>query len=188
MPRANEIKRGYVVEHDGRVWSVRDIGRSAPTARGSGTLFRFRLEAIPGGERQELTLKGDEVLKEADLARRQSTFSYRDGDDYVFMDDEDFTQYPVAADAVGEAADYITDGLGGIYVLLIEGKPAAIQLPQSVEQSVADTAPVIKGATASKSAKPATTETGLEVMVPDYVTPGERIRINTETGEFMGRA
>jgi len=188
MPRASEIKRGFVIEHDGKVWAVRDVARSAPTARGGGTLFRFRLEAIPGGERQELTLKGDDLAHEADLVRRQATFSYRDGHGWVFMDDEDFSQYMLDDSSIGERAGYITDGLGGIYVLLISGTPVAIQLPQSVELEVADTAPVMKGATASRSAKPATTATGVEVMVPDYVTPGERIRVNTETGEFMSRA
>lgn len=188
MPKANEIKRGNVIEHDGRVWAVRDISRSAPTARGGGTLYRFKLQAIPGGERQELTLKGDDVAKEADLVRRQSSFSYRDADGFVFMDDEDYTQYLLDEDAVGDAAGFITEGLGDIYVLLIDGTPVAVDLPQSVEMTVADTAPVMKGATATRSAKPATTETGLEVMVPDYITPGESIRINTETGEFMGRS
>jgi len=188
MPKASDIKRGSVVERDGRVWSVRDISRSTPTARGGGTLFRFRLESIPGGDRQELTLKGDDALDEADLVRRQSIYSYRDGDDYVFMDDEDFSQYLLSPEHLGDAAAYISDGLTGCFVLLIDGAPAALQLPQSVELEVTDTAPVMKGATASRSAKPATTETGVEVMVPDYITPGERIRVNTETGEFMSRA
>ena len=188
MPKASDIKRGAVIEQDGRAWTVRDISRSTPTARGGGTLFRFKLESIPGGDRQELTLKGDDSVSDADLVRRQSTYSYRDGDDYVFMDDEDFSQYVLTADRIGDAAGYITDGLTGCFVLLIDGCPAALQLPQSVELEVTDTAPVMKGATASRSAKPATTETGVEVMVPDYITPGERIRVNTETGEFMSRA
>lgn len=175
------------MEHDGRVWAVRDLSRSTPTARGGGTLFRFRLEAIPGRHRQELTLKGDDLVREADLVRRVSTFSYRDGDEFVFMDDEDFSQYTLNSDAIGDAAGYIGEGLAGVYVLLIEGAPVAIQLPQSVELEVTDTAPVMKGATASRSNKPATTETGLDVMVPDYITPGERIKVNTETAEFMGR-
>lgn len=175
------------MEHDGRVWAVRDLSRSTPTARGGGTLFRFKIEAIPGGDRQELTLKGDDMVREADLVRRQSTFSYCDGDEFVFMDDEDFSQYILNLAAMGDTVGYVTDGLAGIYVLLIDGAPVAIQLPQSVELEVTDTAPVMKGATASRSAKPATTETGLEVMVPDYVTPGERIKVNTESGEFMGR-
>ncbi|QOC21410.1 elongation factor P-like protein YeiP [Wenzhouxiangella sp. AB-CW3] len=188
MPRASEIKRGNVIEHDGTVYAVRQIDRSAPTARGGGTLFRFKLHGIPGGERRELTCKGDDVLREADLVRRQSSFSYRDADGFVFMDDEDFRQHLVSEADVGEAAGYITDGLGGIFVLLIDDVPVAIDLPQSVVLEVTDTAPVMKGATATKSNKPATLETGIEVMVPDYITPGEKIKVNTETGEFMSRA
>lgn len=187
MPRASEVKRGQVIEHDGIVYVVRQIDRSAPTARGGGTLFRFKLEAIPAGDRRELTFKGDDLLRDADLSRRQSEYSYRDGDGFVFMDSEDYSQYVLAESAIGDAAAYITDGLQGIYVLIIADNPVAIQLPQSVVLEVTETAPVMKGATASKSSKPATLETGLEVMVPDYITPGERIKVNTETGEFMSR-
>jgi len=188
MAKASEVKRGQVVEHDGAVYAIRSIDRSAPTARGGGTLFRFKLQAIPGGERREVTLKGDDVLKEADLVRRQSEFSYRDGNQFVFMDSEDFTQYLIDAEVVGDAATYITDGLGEIYVMIIDDAPAAIQLPQSVVLEVTETAPVMKGATATKSNKPATLETGLEIQVPDYITPGEKVRVNTESGEFMSRA
>jgi elongation factor P len=188
MPKASDIKRGQVIEHDGTVFAIRQIDRSTPTARGGGTLYRFKVQGIPGGERRELTFKGDDMLREADLIRRQTTFSYRDADGFVFMDDEDFSQYILSEDDIGEAAGYITDGLGGIFVLIIGGSPVAIDLPQSVELEVTDTAPVMKGATATKSNKPAMLETGIEVMVPDYITPGEKIKVNTETGEFMGRA
>ncbi|NEZ03554.1 elongation factor P-like protein YeiP [Wenzhouxiangella sp. XN201] len=188
MPRVSEIKRGQVIEHDGKVFGVRQIDRSAPTARGGGTLYRFKLESIPGGDRKEVTLKGDDMLKDADLVRRQCEFSYRDGNQFVFMDSEDFSQYLIDADVIGDGAGYITDGLQGIYVMIIDDTPVAIQLPQSVVLEVSDTAPVMKGATATKSNKPASLETGLEILVPDYITPGETVRVNTETGEFMGRA
>ncbi len=188
MPRVNEIKRGQVIEHDGVVYAIRQIDRSAPTARGGNTLYRFKLEAIPSGDRREFTFKGDDLLKDADLVRRQSEFSYRDADGFVFMDSEDYSQYVLSVDDIGDAANYITDGLQGIYVLIISDSPVAIQLPQSVVLTVTDTAPVMKGATATKSNKPATLETGLEILVPDYVTPGERVKVNTETGEFMSRA
>ncbi len=187
MPRANEIKRGQVVENDGSVWVVRQVERSAPTARGGNTLYRFKLESIPGGDRRELTLRGDEQLAEADLLRRQAEFSYRDGEQFVFMDSEDFSQYLLDAAAVGDAASFITDGLQGIFVLIIDAQPVAIQLPQSVVLEVMETAPVMKGATASRSSKPARLETGIDIQVPDYITPGERVRVNTETAEFMGR-
>lgn len=188
MPKAPEVKKGQVIEHDGVVYLVRQIERSAPTARGGGTLYRFKLSAIPSNDRRELTFKGDDVLKEADLVRRVCEYSYRDGDDWVFMDQEDYTQYVLSDQAVGEAAHYLLEGQGEIYVLIISDQPVSIQLPQSVTLTVEDTAPVMRGATASRSAKPAKLETGLDVMVPDYITNGEAIKVNTETGEFMSRA
>lgn len=188
MPKVNEIKRGQVVEHEGTVYAVRQIDRSAPTARGGGTIFRFKLEAIPGGERREFSFKSDDSLKDADLSRRLCEYSYRDADGFVFMDGEDYSQYVLSESDVGEAAAYLLEGQTGIYVLIIGTQPVAIQLPQSVILEVADTAPVMKGATASRSAKPAKLATGVDVMVPDYITPGEKIKVNTETGEFMGRA
>jgi elongation factor P len=89
---------------------------------------------------------------------------------------------------VGEQVHYLLEGQADIHVLIIADQPVAIQLPQSVTLTVEDTAPVLKGATASRSAKPARLETGLDVMVPDYITNGEVIKVNTETGEFMSRA
>jgi len=188
MPKASDIKRGQVVDIDGTVYAVRQIDRSSPTARGGGTLYRFKVEAIPGGDRRELTFKGDDAIREADLSRRQSSYSYRDGDGFVFMDDEDFSQYLLDESAVADQVGYLTEGLEGIYVLIIGESPVAIQLPQSVVLEVQDTAPVMKGASATKSNKPATLSTGIEVLVPDYITPGEAVRVNTETGEFMSRA
>lgn len=188
MPKASEIKRGQVIEHEGTVYAIRQIERSAPTARGGATLYRFKVQGIPGGERREFTFKGDDVVREADLVRRLSEYSYRDADGFVFMDSEDFTQYILSEDDIGEAAGFIIEGLSGIYVLIIDDSPVAIDLPQSVVLEVTDTAPVMKGATATRSNKPATLETGIEVLVPDYITPGERIKVNTETGDFMSRA
>ncbi len=188
MLRASEIKRGQVIDQDGVVYVVRQIDRSAPTARGGGTIYRFKLESVPAGDRRELSFKGDDMIREADLSRRQCEFSYRDADGYVFMDSEDYTQYILSEVDIGDAAAYIIDGLTGIYVLIIAEQPIAIQLPQSVVLEVTDTAPVMKGASANRSAKPATLETGLEILVPDYITPGEKVKVNTETGEFMSRA
>lgn len=188
MPKASDVKRGQVIDVDGAVCAVRQIDRSSPTARGGGTLYRLKVEGIPGGERRELTFKGDDMIREADLSRRQCSYSYRDGDGFVFMDDEDYSQYLIDESALGDQVGYLTEGLPGIYVLIIGETPVAIQLPQSVILEVLDTAPVLKGASANKSNKPATLATGIEVLVPDYITPGEAIKVNTETGEFMSRA
>lgn len=186
--RANEIKRGHVVEHDGRVWQVRDIDKSVPTARGGNTTYRFTLYSIPGGQKLDLSLRADDDLKETELSRREASYSYMDGEAFVFMDVEDYTQYLLDPSAIGDAAGYITDGLEGCYIQLIDGAPVGLQLPPNVVLEVVDTAPELKGGTATKRPKPAKLSTGLEIMVPEYIVNGEKVLVSTTTGEFGGRA
>jgi elongation factor P len=186
--KAFEIKRGNVVEHNGKVWQVRDVERSAPTARGGNVTFRFTLYSVPGGQKLDLALRAEDDLKETELVRRAVSYSYPDGEAFVFMDVEDYTQYMLGNDVVGDAAGYITDGLEGCYVQLIDGAPVALQLPPTVTLEVVDTAPELKGATATKRPKPAKLNTGIEIQVPEYITVGERVLVSTVTGEFNGRA
>ncbi len=186
--KASDTKRGNVIEHNGGIYQVRDIERSAPTARGGNVTFRFTLYAIPGAQKLDLSLRADDELKEVDLVRRAATFSYKEGDAFVFMDAEDYTPYQLDADVVGDAAGYITDGLEGCHVAVIDDQPVALQLPASVTLEVVDTAPELKGATATKRPKPAKLNTGIEIQVPEYISIGERILVSTLSGEFAGRA
>jgi elongation factor P len=186
--KASDVKRGNVVEHDGTVYQVRDIERSAPSARGGNVTFRFTLYSIPGGRKYDLSLRAEDELKEVDLVRRQATYSYMDGDAFVFMDAEDYTQYLLPADVVGENAGYIVEELEGYYIQVIDDEPVGLQVPTSVVLTVTDTAPEMKGSSATKRNKPATLQTGIEVQVPEYISIGEKVTVNTLTGEFAGRA
>ncbi|NLW97513.1 elongation factor P-like protein YeiP [Luteimonas wenzhouensis] len=186
--KASEIKKGTVVEHNGGVYQVRDIERSSPQGRGGNVRYRFIMYSVPGGNKLDASFDAEDQLAEVELLRRQATYSYRDGDAFVFLDDEDYTPYTLDADAVGEAAGYITDGLSGCHVQLIDEQPVALQLPQHVVLEVVDTPPELKGGTATKRPKPARLSTGIEIMVPEYIGNGERVLVNTTTGEFGGRA
>lgn len=186
--KASDIKRGNVVEYNNTVYQVRDVERSAPTARGGNVTFRFTMYSVPGGSKYDLSLRADDDLKEVDLVRRNATFSYMDGENYVFMDDEDYTQYLLGADAIGDNAGYITEGLAGCFVQLIDEQPVALQLPQTVTLEVVDTPPELKGGTATKRPKPAKLNTGIEIQVPEYISNGEKVLVSTVTGEFAGRA
>ena len=186
--KAADIKKGNVLEHNGKVWQVRDIERSSPTARGGNVTFRFTMYSVPGGQKLDLSLRADDELRETEVTRRAVTYSYMDGENFVFMDVEDYTQYVLDAAAVGDASGYITDGLEGCYIQIIEDQPVALQLPPSVTLEVVDTAPELKGATATKRPKPAKLSTGIEIQVPEYITNGEKILVSTVTGEFSGRA
>ncbi|MBB5885218.1 elongation factor P-like protein YeiP [Xanthomonas sp. LMG 8992] len=186
--KANEIKKGNVVEYNNGVYQIRDIERSSPQGRGGNVRFRFVMYSVPGGNKLDASFDGDDDLREVELMRRQSSFSYKDGEAFVFLDDEDYTPYTLDADVIGDAAGYITDGLSGIYVQVIDDQPVAIQLPQSVTLEVIETPPELKGGTATKRPKPAKLNTGIEIMVPEYIGNGERVLVNTTTGEFAGRA
>jgi elongation factor P len=186
--KAFEVKKGNVVEHNGKVWQIRDIERSSPQGRGGNVTFRFIMYSVPGAQKLDLSLRSDDDLKETELVRRAVNFSYKDGEAFVFMDNEDYTQYTLEVAAVGDAAGYIVDGVEGYYVQLIDDAPIGLQVPATVTLQVVETAPELKGASATKRAKPATLNTGLEIQVPEYITTGERVLVNTVTGEFSGRA
>ena len=186
--KASDIKRGYVVEHNNTVYQVRGVERSSPTARGGNVTFRFTLYSVPGGSKYDLSLRADDDLKEVDLARRQATFSYMDGENFVFMDDGDYTQYLLGPEVVGDNAGYITEGLTGCYVQLIDDAAVGLQLPPTVTLEVVDTPPELKGGTATKRPKPAKLSTGLEIQVPEYISNGEKVLVSTATGEFVSRA
>ena len=186
--KASEIKRGNVIEHEGIVYQVRDIERSAPTARGGNVTFRFTLYSIPGSRKLDLSLRADDELREIELTRRAANFSYKDGEAFVFLDAEDYTPYTLDPETVDENAGYIVEGTEGFYVQLIDDAPVALQVPASVALTVIDTAPELKGASATKRTKPAKLDTGIEIQVPEYITAGEKVWVNTSTGEFAGRA
>jgi len=186
--KASDIKKGNVVEYNNGVYQIRDIERSSPQGRGGNVRFRFIMYSVPGGNKLDASFDADDSLNEVELLRRQATFSYKDGEAFVFLDDEDYTPYTLDPDALGDAAGYITDGLGGLYVQVVDDLPVAVQLPQHVALEVVETPPELKGGTATKRPKPARLNTGIEIMVPEYIRTGERILVNTVTGEFGGRA
>ena len=186
--KAYDVKKGNVVEHNGGIYQVRDIERSSPQGRGGNVKFRFTMYSVPGGTKFDLSLGAEDELKEVELSRRPATFSYKYGDAFVFLDDEDYTPYTLDADVVGDGAGYIVDGLSNCYVQIIDDMPVALQLPQSVAIEVVETPPELKGGTATKRPKPARLSTGIEIQVPEYIGNGERVWVNTSTGEFAGRA
>ena len=136
----------------------------------------------------EQTLKGDDFVKDGDLTKRSISFSYREGDMITFMDMENYSQYTLNADVLEEQSGYMTEDLEGMIALLIDGQIVGIEIPQTVVLEITETAPGIKGASASARTKPATLSTGLEIQVPEYLESGERIKVNTTNAKFVSRA
>lgn len=187
MPRASELKRGGVVEISGKAYIVHQIEVKAPSSRGANTLYKVRFYDVRSKQKLDETFRGDDMLGDVELERRQVQFSYRDDEFYVFMDSEDYSQYHLSPDMLEEQVPFITDGLDGIMGLVVNGEFVSIELPQSVVLEIVECAPGIKGASASARNKPATFSTGLVVQVPEYLEAGERVRINTQESRYMSR-
>jgi elongation factor P len=185
--KAAEVKRHAVISHEHKIYQVRGVERSAPTGRGGNTTFRFQLYQVGTSIKLDLSLRADDELTEVDMAKRAASFSYMDGENYVFLDNEDFTPYTLSPAHAPELKSYLVDGLEGFYVMLVDDQPIALQLPQFVELTITDTPPYLKGASATGRTKPAKLETGLEVHVPEFIENGQRVRVATETGEYSGR-
>src|SRR5699024_35462 len=189
MPRANEIKKGMVLNYNGKLLLVKDIDIQSPTARGAATLYKMRFSDVRTGLKVEERFKGDDIVDTVTLTRRYVDFSYVDGNEYVFMDKEDYTPYTFTKDQIEEDLLFMPEvGMPDMQVLTWEGQLLALELPQTVDLEIVETAPGIKGASASARNKPATLSTGLVIQVPEYLSPGEKIRIHIEERRYMGRA
>ncbi|GAA6134032.1 elongation factor P-like protein YeiP [Oceaniserpentilla sp. 4NH20-0058] len=188
MPKASEIKRNTAVEYDGSAYIVRDIERSVPQGRAGGSLYRMRMYDVVTNRKVDETFKDSDMLSLADLIRRPSTFSYADGDEYVFMDSEDYSSYSLNKEAIENELPFISEDIQGLMVLILNDMPVALDLPSTVELVIAETDPSLKGGSATARTKPATLSTGLVVQVPEHISSGERIKINVEERKFMGRA
>ena len=186
--KAGDVKKGNVIEYNNAVYQVRDIEKSSAQGRGGNVTYRFTIYSVAYGSKVDLTLRADDDLKELDLMRRESSFSYMDGEAFVFLDIEDYSSYTLDANVVGDMAHYITEGLEGVFVQLIDDSPIAIQMPATVVLEVTDTPPELKGGSATKRTKPAKLSTGLEINVPEYIANGDKVQVSTDTGEFGGRA
>lgn len=186
MIQATDLKRGDIVDMDGAPWLVLELNSQTPSARGASLLVKARLRNLASGQVLAKTLRGGDSVDRADCERRPIQFLYRQDPDWVFMDTETYDQLTLPAELLGDAAGYLTDGLE-LRSLLYNGRVLAVELPTTVDLEVVDTAPALKGATAQAQLKPARLETGLEILVPPYLTTGERVRVDTRDGRFVER-
>ncbi len=188
MPKASDLKRGLIVEINNAPHAVKQVEARSPSSRGASTLYKIRFTNLKTGQKLDESYKGDHFLKEADCVRVKVQYSYHDGDRFVFMNLEDYTQYNLNdADLEGQKG-YITEGLEGITALIMDDNILGIELPASVDLAITETAPGIKGSSATARTKTAVLPTGIEVQVPEYLETGEIIKINTTTGKYMSRA
>ncbi len=188
MPKASELKRGMIVDIDGIPHIVKQTESKSPSSRGSATLYKVRFKNLQTHQKFDSSFKGDHQLKQADCVRTGVQYSYLDGDEYYFMNMEDYSQYAIAADQLEGQLGYLVEQQEDIIALIMDGKLLGIELPQSVNLIITDTPPAVIGSSATNRSKTATLSTGLEIQVPEYLSPGEVVKVNTVSGKFMSRA
>jgi elongation factor P len=187
MPKVSEIKKGDVVEINGVPHIIKSYDVRNPSSRGASTLYKMRFNNLKTGHKLDETYKSDDILKEVDCPKVSVMYSYIDGDNYVFMNNEDYTQYLINAEELEEERKYITEGLSGITALLWEDQILAIELPTNIDLEVVETNPGSKSSGAGRT-KPAVLSTGYEIQVPEFIEPHEIVKVSTLTGKFLSRA
>lgn len=186
--KANEIKKGLVIDQDNKNILIKKVFVQSPSSRSGSTLYKVTGSDISSGQKFERRYKGDEVITPVEISRCSVQLLFHDSDSYTFMDSENYEQFSLAADAVEEESAFLFDGLEGISALISDGQLLGIVLPNTLTLEITECAPAMKAASSSARTKPATLTTGLVVQVPEYLTPGELIKVNTETREFISRA
>jgi len=188
MPKACDLKKGQVVEISGEPYLVKHIDVKTPSARGAVTLYKVRFSSIKTRQKYEDTYKGNDMLDDVDLQRKPVQYLYPDGALHVFMDSVEYAQYMIARDSIDAELVWLTDGMEDITGMFIDGHLVAIEIPASLVFEITETAPGIKGASATARTKPAVLANGVEIQVPEYLENGEKVKVNTETRKYISRA
>ena len=184
MISTGDLKKGLTIEFEGQLCNILDW-QHVKIGRG-GAIVRMKLRNIRSGAIFDRTCDAGDKFKRVYLDRSTATYQYQDGDQYHFMDTSTFDDIVLTEEQLGEAKNYLIDDLE-LDNMLYEGEPISVDLPEKVVLTVTYTEPGFKGDTATGGTKPATTETGLVVQVPLFISTGDRIRVNTATGQYVER-
>ncbi|GHH62415.1 elongation factor P [Streptosporangium violaceochromogenes] len=186
MATTNDLKNGLVLKLDGgELWTVVEFQHVKPGK--GGAFVRTKLKNVLSGKVVDKTFNAGVKVEVANVDKREMQFSYMDGDEFVFMDTETYDMLHVSRVAVGDAANYLLENMLAT-VAVNEGNVLYVDLPAAVELIIAETEPGLQGDRSTGGTKPATLETGAEIKVPLFITTGEKVKVDTRTGDYLGRA
>jgi len=186
--RASDLKKGDVVKVDGDPHMVETVKVQTPSARGAVTLYKIRFRNLKSKRKIDQSLRGDDVLAEADFERRPVQYLFGDASGITFMDLQDYSQFTLTKDEIEEEWPYLTEGAEGLISISSEGRVLGLEIPTFINLEIVETMPSVKGGSVTSRTKPATLSTGLVVQVPEYMSAGEVIRVDTRTGEYASKA
>ena len=184
MASTADIKNGVVLSIDGQLWSVIEFQHVKPGK--GGAFVRTKLKNVVSGKTVDRTYNAGAKIEIENVDRRDFTYLYSDGDGYVFMDQTDFDQLTVPGTVVGDAANFMLENQS-VTVALNNGNPLYVELPASVVLEITYTEPGLQGDRSTGGTKPATVETGFEIQVPLFLETGTKVKVDTRTGDYLGR-
>jgi elongation factor P len=184
MATSNDIKNGTVIKENGQLWSVVEFQHVKPGK--GGAFVRTKQKNVVSGKIIDKTYNAGAKIETANVDRRDYQYLYQDGADFVFMDTSDYDQLTVSGTVVGDAAKFMLENLQ-VQIALHEGEPLYLELPASVVLEVTYTEPGLQGDRSTGGTKPATVETGAEIQVPLFLETGTRVKVDTRTGDYLGR-
>ncbi len=184
MASTADIKNGVVLKIDGQLWTVIEFQHVKPGK--GGAFVRTKLKNVVSGKTVDRTYNAGTKIETANVDRREFQYLYRDGDDFIFMDTSDYDQLTLTAAVVGDAANFLLEQQMAT-VALHEGEPLYVELPASVVLVITYTEPGLQGDRSTGGTKPATVETGYEIQVPLFLETGTRVKVDTRTGDYLGR-
>jgi elongation factor P len=185
MYSTSEFKKGLKIEIDGAPYTIVEFLHVKPGK--GGAFVRTKIKNLMTGKVLDQTFRSGEKVKRPDLVEREMQFLYREGDSFYMMDNENYEQLALTAEQLGDAVLYLTENLN-VKVLFFNQQPVTAEVPNSVELTVAQAEPGLKGDTASGATKPATLETGAVIQVPLFINEGDRVKVDTRTGAYIERA
>jgi elongation factor P len=183
--KATQLRKGMIIIYNNELHALTDVTHFTPGKGQAGV--QTKMKNIKTGNNAENRFRSDENVEKAALETRKMEYIYHDSDDFYFMDQETYDQIPIHKDMLGDSQNYMLPNIV-VDVSFYENKPLGIELPNSVELEVTETEPVMKTATITSSYKPATLETGLQIQVPQFISQGDLIRIDTRDGKYLERA
>ena len=184
MATTNDLKNGLVLNLDGQLWSVVEFQHVKPGK--GGAFVRTKLKNVLSGKVVDKTFNAGTKVETATVDKRDMQFLYKEGADFVFMDMQSYDQIHVQASTVGDLADYMLENQDAV-VALHEGTALYVELPAAVELAISYTEPGMQGDRSAGGTKPATLETGAEIQVPLFITTGEKVKVDTRDGSYLGR-
>jgi elongation factor P len=180
----NDLKNGMVLNIDGQLWAVVEFQHVKPGK--GGAFVRTKLKNVLSGKVVDRTLNAGTKVETANVDKRDMQYLYKEGDDFIFMDMSSYDQIHVSAATVGPGASYLLENQDTV-VALHEGNPLYVELPASVELTISYTEPGMQGDRSTGGTKPATLETGAEIAVPLFIVTGEKVKVDTRDGSYLGR-